>query len=164
MSLADAVLSALKGFAGEVATWTNQGHLVSIQGHIAQIETAVVTDVQAGETAAKEILAELYTAFHGHAAAPPPVPAEPTSAPAEPTIVQLSPTANAGSGIVSPAPTVQTITLPAAAAPAAETPTAEPAPAAADPTPAPDTTTEASSAPSNTPSTATAPDSPAASA
>lgn len=66
MTLADAVLSALRGFAGEVATWTNQGTLFSITGHIAQIENAVATDIHAGETAAKAVLTDLYGAFHGH--------------------------------------------------------------------------------------------------
>lgn len=65
MSLADAVLSALSGFKDEVSSWTNSGLLVSIESHIAQVEHAVATDVHAGETAAKAVLAELYGAFHG---------------------------------------------------------------------------------------------------
>lgn len=120
MSFLDATLEALRGFAGEVATWTNQGSLVSIEGHIAQIENAAAEDLHAGETAAKAVWADLYAAFHGHH------PAAPAPQPEPPTVTE----APAGS-------------------------------AAADPTPAPSTTTEASSAPSSTPSdstTDTAPD------
>lgn len=104
MNLADLTLNALKGFAQEVSTWTNSGVLHSIEGHIAQIENAVAADVHAGETAAKTVLADLYSAFHGQAAAP------------APTTVTPLPTATAGSGIVSPPPTVQTVDIPSQAA------------------------------------------------
>jgi hypothetical protein len=77
--LAEAVLTALKGFSIEVATWTNQGSLVSIAGHIAQVESALAQDVHAGEIAAKAVLRDLYGAFHGAA---PVVPVAPVDAPA----------------------------------------------------------------------------------
>lgn len=142
-TLAEAVLAALRGFASEVGTWTNQGTLVSIEGHIAQVESAVVQDVHAGETAAKAVLADLYGAFHGH------TPAE-APAPAAPVVTPVPGAATATATVPTP---VQTVTVPA-----------EPvvAPVAADPTPAPSTTTEASSAPSSTPSASTETAAPAA--
>lgn len=70
MNLADFTLNALKGFAQEVSTWTNSGVLHSIEGHIAQIESAVTTDVHAGENAAKAVWADLYGAFHGQDVTP----------------------------------------------------------------------------------------------
>lgn len=133
-TLAEALLAALHSFQSEVSTWTNQGLLTSIGGHIAQVENAVATDVHAGEAAAKTVLSELYGAFHGQA---PAVVTEPA-----PGI------ATAGSGAVTPVVPALVLNEPAA----------EPVPAApvaADPTPAPSTTPEASSAPSNEPSTST---------
>lgn len=135
MSLADAVLSALRGFATEVATWTNQGSLVSIAGHIAQIENAVATDLHAGETAAKAVLADLYSAFHGNN------PVEPVAAPA-PAAPEAPP---ATGGLVTSAP----VTIPSSTPETVVT-----APAAADPTPAPlEAPATASSAPSSEAST-----------
>jgi hypothetical protein len=147
-TLAEAVLAALRGFASEVGTWTNQGSLVSIEGHIAQVESAVVQDVHAGETAAKAVLADLYGAFHGHIAAPVEAPA-----PAAPVITPI-PGANLTATVPVPAQTLTVTQNPdgtASAVPAA--PVA--APVAADPTPAPSPTTEASSAPSSTSSAST---------
>lgn len=148
--LADAVLSALKGFATEVATWTNQGSLLSVTGHIAQIENAVAQDVHAGETAAKAVLGELYSAFHGHTAEP--------AAPAPETPL-------ATGGLVTQAPTVlpsETGAETVVQAPVAADPTvAAPAPQATD-TPAPSSTDSAPSiTESSTPSASTATDSPA---
>ena len=136
--LAEAVLAALKGFADEVSTWTNQGSLISISGHIAQIENAVATDVHAGETAAKAVLAELYGAFHGHA---------------------VTPIADAPAAVV---PVAEPIPAPVAEAPVPAPVEPVAVPVAVDPTVAPSTTPEASSAPSSTPSTSTDPAAPAA--
>lgn len=141
-TLAEAALTALRGFAGEVATWTNQGTLVSITGHIAQIENAVATDVHAGETAAKAVLGELYGAFHGHA------PAEPAPTPAPVTSSPTAPVAPATGGVV-------TATGPILVGESGDGCIVPPAPVAADPTSAPSTNTEASSAPSSTPSDST---------
>jgi hypothetical protein len=105
MTFAEAVLAALRGFAAEVATWTNQGSLVSIAGHIAQVESALAQDVHAGEIAAKAVLRDLYGAFHG--------------APAVPVLSATSPLATAGSGAVTPPVfpvTVQTPVTPSAPA------------------------------------------------
>jgi hypothetical protein len=90
MSLADAVLSALRGFATEVSTWTNQGTLTSISGHIAQIENAAATDLHAGEIAAKAVLADLYSALHGHAPEAQPVPTPPAASSAPETVSSSS--------------------------------------------------------------------------
>jgi hypothetical protein len=137
-NLIEAALGLLGSFHDEVSSWTNQGLLTSIEGHIAQIENAAQEDVRAGETAVKSVLADLYGAFHGHPAAPAaPAPSEPAP-------------------VAAPTP------APVAPAPVPAAPVA--APVAADPTPAP-TTTEASSAPSSTPSASTdtaAPASPSA--
>jgi hypothetical protein len=137
--LIKAALGVLTSFRGEVATWTNQGLLTSIDGHIAQIETAAEQDVRAGENAVHEVFSELYGAFHGHAAEAEPVE---EAAPVE-----------------TPAPVVEPAPVAPWQAPA------EPvtAPAATDPTPAaPEspTTTEASatsSTPSNETSTSATP-------
>lgn len=140
MSLADATVSALKAFATEVNTWTNQGSLMSINSHIATIENAAAQDVHAGETAAKAVWAELYGAFHGHDTTPL------AAAPAAPVVTPVPGAATAGSG--GPAPVFETpVTVPAPAEPVA-------APVAVDPTPAPSTTEAVSSAPSNETSTA----------
>lgn len=124
MNLADATLNALKGFAQEVQTWTNSGVLHSIEGHIAQIETAVATDIHAGETAAKAVFADLYGAFHGQAvtAASPETPAP--AAPAAPT-----PALATGGVIQAPAPFVgesgpETVVPPSAPSAAPSEPTA----------------------------------------
>ena len=91
MSLADVTLAALRGFATEVSTWTNQGSLTSIGDHIAQIENAATQDVHAAETAAKAVWAELYGAFHGHAPTPL-TPADPAhAAVAEPPAPVVAP-------------------------------------------------------------------------
>jgi hypothetical protein len=148
-TLAEAALTALRGFAGEVSTWTNQGSLVSIENHIAQIESAVAQDVHAGETAAKAVFADLYGAFHGHIASAEAATVYTTPAPAAP----------------APEPVAAPIPAPVADVPAAPAaPVA--APVAADPTPAPSITEAVSSAPSSETSTAssTATDTPAASA
>lgn len=92
MSLADSTVAALKAFADEVSSWTNQGSLVSIAGHIATIENAAAQDVHAGETAAKTVWAELYGAFHGHATEPIAPVAEPAPAPVAVTPVAVDPT------------------------------------------------------------------------
>jgi hypothetical protein len=126
--LISAALGVLTSFRGEVAGWTNQGMLKTVDDHIAQIQNAAELDVHAGETAVKEVFAELYGAFHGHTAA--------AAAPAAPVEASVAPPATVTS---VPAPTE----------------TAPPATAPADPTPAPSTTTEGSSAPSSTPSTST---------
>jgi hypothetical protein len=132
MSFLDATLEALRGFASEVGTWTNQGSLVSIEQHIAQIENAAAEDLHAGETAAKAVWADLYTAFHGHATTP---AAPVTGGPVAGSTVLVG---ESGPELAVP---------PTEAAPVA--------PVAADPTSAPSTTTEASSAPSSTPSDST---------
>jgi hypothetical protein len=126
MSLADTTVSALKAFATEVNTWTNQGSLVSINSHIATIENAAEQDVHAGETAAKAVWAELYGAFHGH---------------------DTEPLAEAPA---APGPVAEAAPAPVAAAPVGTIP-AEPvaSPVAVDPILAPSTTTEAFSAPSS---------------
>jgi len=131
-------VAALKGFADEVSSWTNQGSLKSINDHIATIENAAAQDVHAGETAAKAVWAELYGAFHGHDTEP---LAEAPAAPAP---------------AVEPAPAPEPVTS-VPAEPVA-------APVAVDPTPAPSTTEAVSSAPSSETSTAssTATDNPAA--
>lgn len=171
MSLADAVLSALNGYKDEVLTWVNQGHLTSVEQHIAQVKNAVETDLQAGETAAKEVLAELYSAFHGsNVAANPEVPAaqvpptEPVSSPAQDTS-SASSTTSAPSEAAPAAPSVVESNAAPLVADGAGPVVALPADSGAhvDPTPAPSTTTEASSAPSSTPSASTT-DAPAAEA
>lgn len=126
MILADAVLSALRGFAGEVATWTNQGTLFSITGHIAQIENAVATDIHAGETAAKAVLTDLYGAFHGHNSAEP-TPAEAaTSLPTAQVFAVSSsqPDPNVTGTAVAPPTQTTTVTAPllATGGPVAQTP------------------------------------------
>jgi hypothetical protein len=145
MSLADSTVSALKAFAIEVGTWTNQGSLKSIGDHIATIENAAAQDVHAGETAAKAVWAELYGAFHGHDTEP---LAEAPAAPApavEPVVA--APLPPVGGTDATPRPTVVAS-----------------APVAVDPTPAPSTTEAVSSAPSSETSTAssTATETPAA--
>lgn len=115
MSLADAVLTALKGFANEVATWTNQGSLVSIEGHIAQIANAAAEDVHAGETAAKAVLADLYGAFHGREATPTPAELVPPGAavtPATAITTAIAPGSNVTATTVAP-PVLQTQVGPA---------------------------------------------------
>ena len=121
-TLAEAVLAALRGFASEVGTWTNQGSLVSIEGHIAQVESAVVQDVHAGETAAKAVLADLYGAFHGHAPTEAPAPAAPVAEPT-PAPVAETPAAPAAAPVAAdptPAPTTEAVS----SAPSSETSTA----------------------------------------
>jgi hypothetical protein len=163
MSLADAVLESLRGFAAEVSTWTNQGSLTSISSHIAQIESAAATDLHAGETAAKAVLGELYGAFHGHQGAEPgPTPPAAASAP------QTASTSSATTGTSTPVSAPSSASASGSPAQPAPTMASEPGPEVTvpdtgshvDPTPAPGTTGGASSAPSNTPSAST--DTPAA--
>lgn len=130
-NLIDSALAVLNAFRSEVSTWTNQGTLTSIDGHIAQIVSAAEQDVHAGETAVKAIFGDLYSAFHGHGQA------DPVAQPAPET-----PTPAAASSTPQPSTSSSTEAAPS------------PSPVAVDPTPAP-STTEASSAPSSTPSTST---------
>ncbi len=99
-TLAAAVLAALNGFRSEVLTWVNQGSLITIDGHIGQIEAAVAQDVHAGETAAKQVLGELYGALHGHTPAPAeePAPVEPTPPPATGGLITPDPAVAVGPG------------------------------------------------------------------
>lgn len=106
MNLADLTLNALKGFAQEVSTWTNSGVLHSIEGHIAQIESAVTTDVHAGENAAKAVWADLYGAFHGQDV----TPVSPDQPAPAPTVVE------------SNTPAAPSVPTPAAAGSAQATP------------------------------------------
>lgn len=124
MSLADFTISALKGFAQEVSTWTNQGTLLSINGHIAQIENAAAEDLHAGETAAKAVWADLYSAFHGHEATPAEAPTAPASAPAAPVLLS------------EPGPEIPAAAFPAGST-VAPTPTPEAAGSAPQESPSP---------------------------
>lgn len=83
MSLLDEARSVLTAFREHVATWTNSGMLVTIDGHLDRLAAVVEGDVQAAEEAVKGVLGELYSALHGGAPAeaPPEAPA-PSETPA----------------------------------------------------------------------------------
>jgi hypothetical protein len=145
-ALADELHSVLSAFRNEVATWTNSGLTLTIDGHLRQIEAAAADIGRSADDEVHRILTDLYTAVHAPAQAPPAPPANPAPAPvadvpaappADPAPAEQPPAT--GGTVSGPGPVVigesgPDLVLPQASVAAA--PAAEPAPVAAAEEPA----------------------------
>lgn len=81
-ALLDEFRSVLSSYRNEVATWVNQGLLVSVDEHLKRLEAAAPTVEADARAAVHQILTDLYTAWHAPAQDPA-TPEEPTPAPAD---------------------------------------------------------------------------------
>ena len=102
MSLATKLLSVLAEFRQAVGAQVNSGQLVTIDDHIDRVASVIDNDVDAADTRAKEVLAELYTALHGAPTAPDVAPV--ATVPTPPVDVAPTPVAEPAQILQEPAP------------------------------------------------------------
>lgn len=74
-ALLDEFRSVLSSYRDEVATWVNQGLIVSVDEHLKRLEAAAPAVEADAKAAVHQILTDLYTAWHAPAEEPAATPA-----------------------------------------------------------------------------------------
>lgn len=74
-ALLDEFRSVLSSYRDEVATWVNQGLIVSVDEHLKRLEAAAPAVEADAKAAVHQILTDLYTAWHAPTEEPAATPA-----------------------------------------------------------------------------------------